>query len=361
MKQTTAFRLQSISFLLQTVCLGLTGALLLVFPKQVSAGVTQGLQLCFSSLVGSLLPFLVVSKFFLLRGMHLPLLRSGAPFTRYVLRLPAVCGAVFLFSMIGGYPVGASMTAQLAKDGSITQEDAKRLLLFCVGPGPSFAIAAVGSGMLGSRKAGVVLYLSVVAGAVLTGILTRFLFRTKAVGARCDPPHTQPLQPAQSIDRAVRDSVQTMVLICGFVALFSALLQLLQELRLPQGIFLTVASLLEVTNACQLLAPAAALPVLAAAVAWGGICTHCQLSPFIGAVRLSLGRFWIFRAVHAACSYLCCRLLLKVVKLPRGVLQPLGVVRPAVQQNYLLSFCMCMMCVLLLLGSGWSIRFGRAK
>ena len=360
MKQQTSFSLESVSFLIQVLCLGALAVLLLLFPKQVSLGVTQGLQLCFSSLIGSILPFLVVSKLFLLRGLQRVLTRRSLFFMRRVLRLPDVCNAVFVFSMIGGYPVGASMAADLWKDGSITRKQAQRLLLFCVGPGPSFAVSAVGAGMLGSAKAGAVLYASVVAGAVLTGIIARLCFGKQTDAATAEPPPVQPLPPAESVDQAVRESVQTMVLICGFVALFSALLALLQALGLPQQMLPFAAAVLEVTNACRLLSPLMPLPVLALAVAWGGLCTHCQLSPFLGALELPFWKFSLFRAVHAGCSFLCCRALLAVVRLPAGAMMQ-SAVRPAVQHSYLLSFCMCMMCALLLVGSRCSIRLGRTK
>ena len=360
MKQRTAFSLQSIFFSVEALCLAALAVLLLVFPKQTAAGVTQGLRLCFSSLVGSILPFLVVTKLFLLRGLHrLPVWRRSF-FVRRVLRLPQSCAAVFVFSMVGGYPVGASMATDLWKCGGITRKQAQNLLLFCVGPGPSFAVSAVGVGMLGSAKAGVVLYASVVIGAVLTGMIARLCFGKKAAAPEKEPPAVQPLPVAESVDRAVRESVQTMVLICGFVALFQALLALPKALGLPQSAIAFAAAVLEVTGACRYLSPLVPLPVLALAAAWGGVCTHCQLSPFLGALELPYGKFLVFRAVHAGCSFLCCRALLAVVRLPAGAMQQ-SVIRPAVQQSYLLSFCMCAMCVLLLLGSRFSIRLTRIK
>ena len=360
MKQSPTFRLQSFSFFLQAICLLSLGALLLLFPGQTSAGVSQGLQLCFSTLIGALLPFLVVSKLFLLRGLHRPLMRQRSFFMRRVLGLPDVCAAVLLFSMVGGYPVGASMAADLKRDGSITQNQAQRLLLFCVGPGPSFAVSAVGVGMLHSAKAGVVLYAGVICGALLTGMLSRLFFRTAPTDSAAEIQEPPVLPLAAAIDRAVKESVQSMLLICGFVALFSALLQLLQAFDIPQSARLVLAALLEVTNACKALSPQVSLPVLALVAAWGGVCTHCQLSPFIVDVQLPYARFVCFRAVHAGCSFLCCRALLLFIKLPVDAIRQ-NALRPAVQPNCLLSVCMCMMCVLLLFGSNWSMRLTRTK
>ena len=361
MNQRISFSLKTLSFTLESLCLLALACLLLWFPRQTSFGVSQGLRLCFSSVIGAVLPFLVVSKLFVLRGLHRhPLLRRSL-FTTRLLQLPGACAAVFPFSMIGGYPVGASMAAQLAKEGQITERQAQQLMLFCFGPGPSFLISAVGAGMLHSRKAGMVLYGAVVGGAALTGLFTRCLYRTERT--MIGKPESEPsrLSFAAALNNAAGESIQATLLICGFVALFSSALQLFSAFRLPQQLQLFAAAALEVTNACSLLSPHVSLPVLAAVTVWGGCCTHCQISAFLGSVHLPFFRFLCFRALHAGCSYLLCKGILRVVKLPVGVFEPSSRLHFAAQPNYLLSVCMCMLCVLLLFGSRATIVFSREK
>lgn len=355
MQKKALFSVRSVSFIAEAACLCALMGLLLVFPKESAAGVTQGLRLCYTSLIGALLPFLVLSRLFLLRGLHRRLPRRCTWLTQKLFRLPPCCAGVVAFSLVGGYPVGATMTAQLYQSGEITQKQGQRMLLFCVGPGPAFVVSAVGTGLFGSAKAGAVLYAAVVLGALLTGAVTRFFFR--------DPPQKTetPLPPSVSpfavcVGEAVRQSADAMFLICAFVALFSALLDVLDALSLPPALRYGAAALLEVTNACGAYAKEGSLPLLAAIIAWGGVCTHCQLAPSCAALGLRYGRFALGRALHVGLSFLCCRLLLCFVRLPVGALAQNAVFRPAAKGDGLLSFCMIMMCVLLLCGSHLSVR-----
>ena len=354
MKKAGLFPVFSASFFAEAACLGALMGLLLVFPKESAAGVTEGLQLCFRSLIGSLLPFLVLSKLFLKRGLHRRLPPRLALLTSRLFSLPESCAGVFLFSMVGGYPVGASMIAQLFAAKEITQTQGRRMLLFCVGPGPAFVLSAVGVGLLKSAKAGAVLYAAVAGSALVLGVLTRFIRRDASPKA---PRAAVPVPPvAVCVGDAVRESADAMLLICAFVSLFSALLGVLHAFSLPPAVRTGAAVCLEVTNACGALAGKSALPVLAAAIAWGGVCTHCQLAPFYAALRLGYWRFSLGRALHAALSWLFCRGLLCFVRLPQSVLAPNAAFRPTATGSGLLSFCMIMMCVLLLCGSRVSIR-----
>ena len=361
MNQRISFSLKTLTMTAESLCLLALACLLLWVPRQTAFGVTQGLRLCFSSLIGAMLPFLVVSKLFVLRGLHRhPALRRSL-FTTRLLQLPGACAAVFPFSMIGGYPVGASMAAQLAKEGQISERQAQQLMLFCFGPGPSYLISAVGAGMLQSRKAGMVLYGSVVGGAMVTGLLTRLFYRTDKTAKGSHEREWNRLPFAAALNSAADESIQATLLICGFVALFSACLQILSALQLPQQVQLLAAALLEVTNACSLLSLHVSLPVLAAITAWGGCCTHCQISAFLGSVHLKFFRFLGFRALHAGCSFLFCKGLLRFVKLPVGVFEPASRLHLAAQPNGLLSVCMIILCVLLLFGSRATIVFSREK
>lgn len=349
----------ALRFLAEAGCLAALGVLLLWFPKAVSAGATQGLRLCFSSLIGSLLPFLVLSRLAFLRGL-LQGTGRGAVFTRRVLRLPGRCAGTVWFSLLGGYPVGPSLVALLRANGAVTPRQAKRMLLFCFGPGPAFVLSAVGAGMLGSKAAGAVLYVSVVLGALICGAATGLLQKSESPAPQKTPPPA-PLPFAEALFRAVGESVESLVFICGCVALFSALLELLRAVSLPPPLLRGAAVLLEVTNACGALAGNASLPALAAAIGWGGLCTHCQVAPSLAAGGLSFPGFVCARALHAALSWLCCRGLLLVVRLPAHTLAQAPMLRPSAESNGLLSVCMLCMCALLLCGSGFTLRLKATK
>lgn len=135
-------------------------ALIVAMPSVSAAGVKKGLLICASSAVPSLYPFCVLSAFFVCSGLCGYLGKFLEKPVRVLFALPGSAGAAACMSFVAGYPVGAGMTAALFSDGRISQSDAQRMTLFCVNAGPAFVIGGVGVGMLGSVRAGVIIFVS---------------------------------------------------------------------------------------------------------------------------------------------------------------------------------------------------------
>lgn len=133
-------------------------ALIVALPSVSAAGVKKGLLVCASSAVPSLYPFCVLSAFFVRSGLCGYLGKLLEKPVRILFNLPGSAGAAACMSFVAGYPVGAGMTAALFEQGRISQADAQRMTLFCVNAGPAFVIGGVGAGMLGSARAGVVIF-----------------------------------------------------------------------------------------------------------------------------------------------------------------------------------------------------------
>ena len=102
-------------------------------------------------------------------------------------------------SLIGGFPIGAKMTAELYCDGRLTENQAQRLNMFCMNAGPAFTVTAVGVSMLSSRRACGVLPLPAITAIIgfggfcvhcqvyqfiaKTGIKYRLFFAFRAINA----------------------------------------------------------------------------------------------------------------------------------------------------------------------------------
>ena len=152
-------------------------ALIVALPSVSAAGVKKGLLVCASSAVPSLYPFCVLSAFFVRSGLCGYLGKLLEKPVRILFNLPGSAGAAACMSFVAGYPVGAGMTAALFEQGRISQADAQRMTLFCVNAGPAFVIGGVGAGMLGSARAGAVIFSSLTLASLTLGLLTRFIPR----------------------------------------------------------------------------------------------------------------------------------------------------------------------------------------
>ncbi|UKI22226.1 MAG: hypothetical protein L6V88_07465 [Anaerotruncus sp.] len=77
-----------------------------------------------------------------------------------------------LFGLIGGYPAGALLTASLYGNEKITRREACRIMRFNMSGGAGFIITAVGVGILKSKKAGLILFASVTAAAIICAAIS---------------------------------------------------------------------------------------------------------------------------------------------------------------------------------------------
>jgi hypothetical protein len=204
-------------------CIG-AAAGVLFFSAEAAQGVRSGLTLCGQTLVPSLFPFMALAMLVGRSTAAGPLCRILGPLCRRWLRLPESLAPVLLMSFVGGYPVGAKMISSMIKEGEISTGQARRLLFFAVSPAPSFAIAAVGGSLLGSAKAGAVVYGCHLFTALLLGGWQARKYKMPLPSKK----EGKGLPFSAALVESTAAAVEGMLSICGFVLCFSALLALLQ-------------------------------------------------------------------------------------------------------------------------------------
>lgn len=304
---------QILQTLLSALAVLAFGGGILYAPEQAAQGVRDGLSLCGQVVIPSLFPFLVLSAFLVQSGLAQRAGRLLSPLTQAVFRLPGAAGSAVFMSLIGGYPIGARMTAQLLDASLVTERQARRMLLFCVNSGPAFLISAVGAAMLQSRRAGFLLCAALTSSALLTGFFTRFLPQREAGRPQ---PEQQAAQPACSMAGALVEAAAQgcagIVSVCVWVILFSCAAALLRLLPLSEPALLLVQCLLEVTSGCAGAAGKAPLPVLAFILGWGGLCVHCQILRDVSKAGLSLSLFFCARVTNGLLASLICTGLLRL-------------------------------------------------
>ena len=296
---------------------------ILIFPSETATGAGRGLAYCINILVPSLFPFMALSTLIVISGFAE---RIGRWFHRTVsvlFYLPGCAGAAILMSLIGGYPVGAKGIAGLWKQGALTDEQAARMLCFCVNSGPAFVLTAVGCGMLGSIKSGLLLLTALIIPPILFGIITGIFARKRQASCKTKTPERkEPLispkqQGIPAIVSATEDASRAMLAMCAFVILFNALNFLLHASGIAEvltkglsacGFSAATASalpsvLLEVVGGCtECAVTGVGLPVIAFALGWGGFCIHFQIFSIVGRLPFPKWRFFFFRFLHGVCS-----------------------------------------------------------
>ncbi len=278
-------------------------------PNAVTHGVSEGLKICFSVILPSLFPFMVLSSYIVksqaLKGIY----KLFSPVSKYIFRLPSSTIPVIIMGLIGGFPVGTKMTAMLFERGEITKNQAVRLCLFAVNGGPAFIITAVGVNMLGSAKAGLIIFAALSIAYLILGFAISF-FGEKAEGKSQSISESQ--SPMLALSTSVNDGVQGILSICAWVVLFSGISSCITTLPIPDGLFTGIMALLEVTKGCSFVSGKVSLPIIAAIIGFGGFCVHCQIYGFIKVVGVKYRLFFVLRVLNAALSAVICHLLLKL-------------------------------------------------
>ena len=290
-----------------TACV-LLGVTVLLQSGATAQGIKQGLAVCTNVLIPSLLPFTVLSAFFVnsracdfLEKIFLPLTRLFA--------LPEQSAGVLLSSFTGGYPVGCLSAAELVRQGKITKLQARRLLIFCVNSGPSFTVGAVGGAMLSSTKAGVFLFACVTFSALVMGFFSRFF-----IADNTEENSTEKIQPpplSQALVKSVARGGESIYSICIWAILFSGIGSTLSSVIKSSVINTVLSLILEVTAGCAAAIETGSLPLTAAVIAFGGISVHCQVISGGEVTGVKYPELLVSRLVHAALSFLTCSLSLK--------------------------------------------------
>ena len=174
-------RIKKISNLLSALLLLSAAVLLLICSDPVRKGVRDGLKSCAVVLIPSLFPFMVLSGILGESRAAESLQKILGPVMRRFFHLPACTACTVFMGLIGGYPIGAKMTASLLEQKQIDSKTAVHLLCFCVNAGPSFLITAVGTGLMGNFYAGFLLLCCQWISAILIGLGLGFLNRGRVL------------------------------------------------------------------------------------------------------------------------------------------------------------------------------------
>lgn len=268
-------------------------AMFIYDPTAMVKGVSDALTLCGTAVIPPLFPFIVLSDFLVRSGLCDIIGNFLAPVTKAVFNLPGSAGCAVFMSAVGGYPVGAKMTAQLLESGKITRSQGKRMILFCVNAGPAFVIGTVGAVMFSSRRAGVILYLSMLISSVFIGVFLRFFDSEKLDLKRAETAF-DPSIASQS----VMQGTNSILMMCGWILIFSCINVFIKKLPLNENTLVWLNIITEVTSGCAAASKVFPVSVQALVMGWAGLSVHCQLFPFVKVTGLKLTHFFLSRLVH---------------------------------------------------------------
>ncbi|MGG1247077.1 dipicolinic acid transporter SpoVV [Bacillus spizizenii] len=210
-----------------------------------------GLSMWWEVVFPSLLPFFILSELLIGFGIVRFVGVLLEPFMRPIFRVPGVGGFVLAMGMASGNPAGAKLTARLRQEKQISRVEAERLASFTNSSNPLFIFGAVAVGFFQNASLGILLASAHYLGNLAVGLTMRSygrkeeqLLRGKnkipfpSIKDALHALHTARLAEKRPLGKilgdAVTSSVQTLLMVGGFIILFSVFNRLLSVVQLTE-------------------------------------------------------------------------------------------------------------------------------
>ena len=312
---------------------------IVLYPQEVFESAKDGIDTWFNIVFPALLPFFIGAELLVELGIIRFIGILLEPLLRPIFSVSGEGSFVFAMSITSGYPMGIKLATELRNEGIFTKIEAQRILSFCSTSGPLFMIGAVAIGMFKSIQLGIIISVSHYLGAITTGIIFRFykfkstpkpkLKNNNIINSavrelwRIIQKNNIPL--GTILGSAVKKSIETLLMIGGFIILFSVIIRLLTVLGfiafISNAIYLSgispytkdinqavISGLFEVTTGCKMLSQVQSISFVHQAIlctfiiSWSGFSIHAQAASFISNTDLSIGVYLLSKILHAILS-----------------------------------------------------------
>lgn len=311
---------------------------MVIYPKDAFDSAITGLNLWWNVVFPSLLPFFVLSEILMGLGVVHFIGVLLEPLMRPLFNVPGIGAFALSMGLASGYPMDAVITCKFRANKMCTEVEAERLLSFTNTADPLFMFGAVAVGMFGMPELGVAIALAHYLASFMVGIIFRFHGKSR------DSIEDQYVQSGNILIRAfralykakqedhrtlsellgdsVKSSMNTILLIGGFIMVFSVLIKVLSLIGITTiltNIFVLflnligwsatlapamVSGLLEIDlgtlAASQASAPLTQKAAIASAIiAWSGLCVHGQVASIVIQSGIRILPYMIARVIHA--------------------------------------------------------------
>lgn len=230
---------------------------IIIFPEQALLASIDGLHTWWEIVFPSLLPFFIMAELLISFGVVQFLGYLFEPIMRPLFKVPGAGSFAWILGMVSGFPSGAKITVLLREKNDISQYEAERLLSFSNAASPLFIFGAIAVGFFHNVQLGFIIATSHYISNFIVGLLMRFHARQaienklkvrksttlpqnrlRHAFSRMHSTRIKETRPfGELLGDAVLSSVQTLLIVGGFIILFSVFTSLLQVIHLFELIY----------------------------------------------------------------------------------------------------------------------------
>ncbi|HHV15638.1 MAG TPA: sporulation integral membrane protein YlbJ [Gelria sp.] len=230
---------------------------MIINPQETVTAAGMGCKLWFTILLPALLPFFIVAELMVSLGFVNFLGVIMEPIMRPLFRLPGCSSLVIVMGFTSGFPIGAVLSRKLYDENLLNAGEAERLVSFTNNSSPLFILGAVGVGMFASPLAGYLLAFSHYLSNILLGIIWRFraspvisTFRRQQSlwqdACKAFLQHRNSQGIGGLLGDAIKNSLNNILAIAGFVIIFSVLTRMLSVWGIMDSIAVMLSYLFKV-------------------------------------------------------------------------------------------------------------------
>lgn len=336
-------KLPFIQTMIYGLCTSILAICFIIFPKYAFEASVNGMTVWWEVVFPSLLPFFILSEFLIRFGVVSFAGTLLEPIMRPLFKVPGSGGIVWAMGLASGFPAGAKLTTRLWQEGHLTNIEAERLVSFTNASNPLFIFGAVAVGFFANPALGVLLAVSHYGGNLCVGLIMRFH------GYKSDKKHRR-MRESFSFNKAFRNmhkdrmknqtplgkmmgdaihsSIQTLLMIGGFMIFFAVLNQMLEIINVSM-IFSTIISIIlgwlqmpkelspaiisglfEITIGSQRISQIQSASLLQQAVvasfilAFNGFSVQAQVASILAETNIRFIPFFVARCLHGTFSAL---------------------------------------------------------
>lgn len=327
------------------------------YPKEAFEASLSGLAIWWNIVFPALLPFFIFSQLLIGLGVVHFLGVLLEPIMRPIFNVPGAGSFVMAMGLASGFPIGAVLTTKLREQNLCNKVEAERLLSFTNTADPLFMFGAVAVGMLHAPYAGMSIALAHYASSLSVGLIMRFYrargqqqkektrpnreagIISRAMAALVEARQKDNRLFGEMLGEAVIQSVNTLLLIGGFIMLFSVILAMMDLSGIVSIIASPVSTLLnlikmnpslssalirgifELDLGCQAagslqgVAMDEKVIIVSSIIAWSGLSVFAQVTSIISSTDISIIPYFFARILHAILAGLYTALLLGPLKI----------------------------------------------
>ena len=230
-------------------------ASLLLFSSTNLPAVKKGLLLWANSVVPSLFPFFVATELLMNTNFVYIMGRFLNKIMKPLFNIRGEGSFCFLMGLISGYPVGAKIACDFRKNNICSKAECERLLSFTNNSGPLFIVGSVGISMFGSSTIGLLLLITHILACITVGFIFRFWKHNKnditSVHNNTNFRKSQNVTLSnlgEILGKSITNSISTILMIGGFVVLFSSIISILKASGIVNSIVLVFTPIFNLLN-----------------------------------------------------------------------------------------------------------------